>query len=79
MLYDPTAPLLATGNLRRRAAVSRVVESLAIAAAAVAVIMMGLVVFSVIQRGAPVELCLRDTEPPGVCGRRDRQLAGGHG
>lgn len=54
MLFDPTAPLLATGNLRRRAAVSRVVEGVAMAAAALAVIMMGLVVFSVIQQGAGV-------------------------
>ena len=54
MLFDPTSPLVPTGNLRRREAVSRLVEAIAIAAAALAVIMMGIVVFSVIQRGAPV-------------------------
>ena len=53
-LFDPTAPLRATGNLRRRAAVSRVVEGLAVTAAAVAVGFMGLVVWTVIHRGAPV-------------------------
>ena len=53
MLFDPTAPLTATGNLRRRQAVSRLVEAIAIGAAGVAVAMMGIVVFSVVQRGAP--------------------------
>lgn len=53
MLFDPTSPLTPTGNLRRREAVSRLVESIAIGAAGVAVAMMGLVVFTVIQRGAP--------------------------
>lgn len=53
MLFDPTSPLTATGNLRRRQAVSRLVEAIAIAAAGAAVAMMGIVVFSVIQRGAP--------------------------
>jgi phosphate transport system permease protein len=54
VLFDPTSPLVPTGNLRRREAVSRLVEAIAIAAAGIAVIMMGIVVFSVIQRGAPV-------------------------
>src|SRR5579859_2423608 len=53
MLFDPTSPLTASGNLRRRHAVSRLVETIAICSASVAVVMMGLVVFSVIERGAP--------------------------
>lgn len=54
MLFDPTSPLVPTGNLRRREFVSRIVERVSVSAAAVAVVMMGLVVFSVVQRGAPV-------------------------
>lgn len=53
-LFDPTSPLTPTGNLRRRGAVSRTVEAVAIIAAAIAVGMMGLVVWTVIHRGAPV-------------------------
>jgi phosphate transport system permease protein len=53
MLFDPTSPLTPTGNLRRRAAVSRVVESVATAAAVVAVAAMGIVIYTVIKRGAP--------------------------
>ncbi len=52
-LFDPTSPLTPTGNLRRRAAVSRVVESIATAAAVIAVAAMGIVVYTVIKRGAP--------------------------
>jgi phosphate transport system permease protein len=53
-LFDPTSPLTATGNLRRRAGISRAVEALAVIAATVAVAMMGLVVWTVIHRGAGV-------------------------
>ena len=53
LLFDATGPLTATGNLRRRAAVSRAVETIATAAAFVAVAMLGLVVYSVVTRGAP--------------------------
>ena len=49
---DPTAPLIASGNLRRRAAVSRFVELAASASALFAVAMLGLVVFAVATRGA---------------------------
>lgn len=52
-LFDPTGRLVASGNLRRRAVVSRVVDLIATGAAAVAVIMMGLVLYTVISRGAP--------------------------
>jgi phosphate transport system permease protein len=49
---DPTAPLTATGNLRRRAAVSRVVELSATAAALFAVALLAEVAFTVAKRGA---------------------------
>jgi phosphate transport system permease protein len=53
-LFDPASPLTATGNLRRRTVVSRIVDGLAMAGAAIAVGMMGFVIFTVIKRGAPV-------------------------
>jgi phosphate transport system permease protein len=49
---DPTAPLTATGNLRRRAFVSRLFEGSATAAALLAVAVLGIVVYSVIKNGA---------------------------
>jgi phosphate transport system permease protein len=52
--YDPTAPLLATGNLRRRLVVSRVVQTLTMAAAAIAVGALAWVTFVVIKRGVSV-------------------------
>ncbi len=52
-LFDPTAPLTASGNLRRRAAVDRVVRGGAMAAAAVGVAMLAIVVYSVVTKGAP--------------------------
>jgi phosphate transport system permease protein len=51
-LFDPTSPLTASGNLRRRGIVSRFVEGGAILAALIAVALMALVVFGVISRGA---------------------------
>lgn len=53
-LFDPTSPLFATGNLRRRAAMSRLVDMIAVTAATIAVGMLGIVVFTVIHRGASV-------------------------
>src|ERR1700730_9078118 len=53
-LFDPTSPLRATGNLGRRGAVSRAVEVICIAGAAVAVAFMAEVVWTVIHRGASV-------------------------
>ncbi len=50
--FDPTAPLIASGNLRRRRAVSRVTEIGATAAAVAAVAVLGIVVFTVVSRGA---------------------------
>jgi phosphate transport system permease protein len=50
--FDPAAPLTPTGNLRRRRAVSRVAESGATLAAALAVGVLGIVVYSVFVHGA---------------------------
>ena len=52
--YDPTAPLIASGNLRRRLAVSRVIQALTMGAAAIAVGALGWVTFVVIKRGISV-------------------------
>ena len=51
--FDPTAPLTASGNLRRRAAVSRTVEGAATGAALLAVAVLAIVVWGVVSRGAP--------------------------
>ena len=51
-LYDPTAPLAASGNLRRRRVVSRLVQSLAVGSAMLAVGVLAIVVASVAKRGA---------------------------
>ena len=39
--YDPTAPLTPSGNLRRRLIVSRIAQGMAVAAAFVAVFVLG--------------------------------------
>jgi phosphate transport system permease protein len=51
-LPDPTAPLSASGNLRRRAVVSRLVELSASGSAIAAVVMLAIVVYAVFARGA---------------------------
>jgi len=51
-LADPTAPLTASGNLRRREFVSTIAEGGAVAAAVLAVGVLGLVIYGVISRGA---------------------------
>jgi phosphate transport system permease protein len=53
-LFDPTAPLTPSGNLRRRAAVSRAVAIVATAAAVFAVALLVDVIVTVVQKGAPV-------------------------
>jgi phosphate transport system permease protein len=50
--FDPDAPLVASGNLRRRNQVSRLADWMATGAAVVAVIVLGVLVVSVAQRGA---------------------------
>jgi phosphate transport system permease protein len=51
-LFDPTAPLTPTGNLRRRRAFSRFTELGATAAAVLAVAVLAIVVYTVVSRGA---------------------------
>jgi phosphate transport system permease protein len=71
-LPDPTAPLTATGNLRRRAAVSRFIELGASAAALFAVAMLGLVIYEVTKQGlSAVTSSFPDflfTNPSGLAG-----------
>jgi phosphate transport system permease protein len=50
--FDPTAPLTPTGNLRRRRAFSRFAESGASTAAVLAVVVLGIVVYTAVSRGA---------------------------
>jgi phosphate transport system permease protein len=65
--YDPTAPLTASGNLRRRAAVDRFVQLVATTAALVAVTMLAIVVYGVVARGAPaLSLSFVTTNPSGL-------------
>jgi phosphate transport system permease protein len=51
-VLDPTAPLSASGNLRRRKIVSRMAEAAATGSALLAVVVLGIVVYSVAKRGA---------------------------
>ena len=50
--FDPSAPLVATGNLRRRLLISGTVQTLATAAAAIAVAALVIVTVEVVIRGA---------------------------
>jgi len=50
--FDPAAPLIPSGNLRRRQAVSRVAELAATAAAVAAIAVLALIVYTVVARGA---------------------------
>lgn len=52
-LFDPAAPLTSTGNLRRRAWISRTIELGATLAALIAVAMLLVVVIGVAAHGAP--------------------------
>lgn len=51
-LFDPTAPLTPSGNLRRRMVVNRAVTVIATAAAVIAVAILVIVVYGVVVRGA---------------------------
>lgn len=67
--FDPTAPLTASGNLRRRGLVSRIVTGGAIASAVVAVGMLVLVVAEVASRGAnAISLDFLTKNPAGLAG-----------
>jgi phosphate transport system permease protein len=50
--FDPTQPLVGTGNLRRRHYTSRVIQSLAVAAAIAAVAVLVIVIAGVVAHGA---------------------------
>jgi phosphate transport system permease protein len=64
-LYDPTAPLAPTGNLRRRLVVSRIAQGGAVIAALLAVGALGLVTFDVVKSGASaLSLGFLTTDPP---------------
>jgi phosphate transport system permease protein len=68
---DPTAPLAPSGNLRRRLAVSRLIQGLATLSALVAVLALALVVYAVIARGAPalsLDFLIKDPPPSGAGG-----------
>lgn len=69
--FDPTAPLVASGNLRRRLAVSRAFQALATLSALIAVTALALVVYTVIARGAPalsLDFLTKDPPPSGPGG-----------
>jgi phosphate transport system permease protein len=68
-LPDPTAPLTPSGNLRRRETFSRGIELGATAAAAIAVALLGWVVYTVIAKGAPaLSWDFITTNPSGLAG-----------
>jgi len=68
-LPDPTAPLTATGNLRRRAAVNRMVEISASGSALLAVSVLALVLYGVISRGASaLSFTFLTSNPAGLAG-----------
>jgi phosphate transport system permease protein len=68
-LPDPTAPLTATGNLRRRATISRIVELGATVSAAFAVLLLLEVIYTVASKGAPaVSFAFLTQNPAGLAG-----------
>jgi len=69
MPFDPTAPLTPTGNLRRRAGVSRFVQVTATAAAIFAVAVLVIVLYGVAVRGASaLSFSFVITNPTGLAG-----------
>jgi phosphate transport system permease protein len=50
--FDPTAPLFASGNLRRRQLISRLVQGGSTVSALAAVAVLGIVIYAVVERGA---------------------------
>ncbi|HET9104855.1 MAG TPA: phosphate ABC transporter permease PstA [Solirubrobacteraceae bacterium] len=67
-LFDPTAPLRASGNLRRRNAVSRLAAGGAQAAAILAILVLGAVVLAVVNRGGNALSWHFITQSPTVTG-----------
>ncbi len=66
-LFDPTAPLTPSGNLRRRAVVDRFVQIVATTAAFAAVAVLVIVVYGVVVRGAAaLNLGFVFTNPQGL-------------
>jgi phosphate transport system permease protein len=66
---DPTAPLTASGNLRRRLIVSRLVQGAAVAAALLAVVALAVVVYGVASRGASaLSIDFLTKDPPATGG-----------
>ena len=64
-ILDPTAPLTASGNLRRRQIVSRLAEAGATGSALLAVAVLGIVVYAVAARGASaLSLDFLTKDPP---------------
>lgn len=69
MLFDPTAPLTASGNLRRRSMVSGLVSLGARASALLAIAMLVIVLFGVVARGVQaLSLNFVFTNPVGLAG-----------
>lgn len=69
--FDPTAPLVPSGNLRRRLGVSRLIQTLATLSALIAVIALALVVYTVVARGASalsLDFLIKDPPPSGPGG-----------
>jgi phosphate transport system permease protein len=68
-LFDATAPLTASGNLRRRMAVDRLIRLTATAAALAAVAILAIVIYGVIVRGASsLSLAFVTQTPQGLAG-----------
>ena len=66
-LFDPSAPLTPSGNLRRRALVDRFVQVVATAAAVAAVAVLVIVLYGVVVRGAAaLNLGFVFTNPQGL-------------
>jgi phosphate transport system permease protein len=66
--FDPTAPLVASGNLRRRQLVSRLVQGGSTVSAIAAVAVLGLVVYAVVDRGAKALTLHFFTQSPPLTG-----------
>ncbi|MBV9415245.1 MAG: phosphate ABC transporter permease PstA [Solirubrobacterales bacterium] len=68
-LFDPTAPLTPSGNLRRRMVLTRIVRVIATAAALFAVAMLVIVVYGVLARGiSSLRLSFVFQTPQGLAG-----------